>query len=41
MLDVAIEFAWGLHASHEQGLVHQDVKPHNVMMTVDGTANGH
>ena len=38
MLDVAIQFAWGLHASHEQGLVHQDVKPHNVMMTVDGTA---
>jgi WD40 repeat protein/serine/threonine protein kinase len=38
MLDVAIQFAWGLHYAHEQGLVHQDVKPHNVMMTPDGVA---
>jgi tetratricopeptide (TPR) repeat protein len=38
MLDVAIQFAWGLHTAHEQGLVHQDVKPANVMMAVDGTA---
>ena len=38
MLDVAIQFAWGLHAAHEQGLVHQDVKPLNVLMTPDGTA---
>lgn len=38
MLDVAIQFAWGLHFAHEQGLVHQDVKPANVMMTVDGAA---
>ncbi|EFH80094.1 protein kinase domain-containing protein [Ktedonobacter racemifer] len=36
MLDVAIQFAWGLHAAHEQGLVHQDIKPANVMMTPDG-----
>jgi serine/threonine protein kinase len=32
MLDVAIQFAWGLHYAHEQGLVHQDVKPANVMI---------
>jgi WD40 repeat protein/serine/threonine protein kinase len=38
ILDVAIQFAWGLHYAHEQGLVHQDVKPANVMMTPDGTA---
>jgi serine/threonine protein kinase len=38
ILDVAIQFAWGLHYAHEQGLVHQDVKPANVMMTNDGTA---
>ena len=38
ILDVAIQFAWGLHAAHEQGLVHQDVKPANVMMTADGLA---
>jgi len=38
ILDVAIQFAWGLHYAHEQGLVHQDVKPANVMMLPDGTA---
>src|SRR5712691_11069493 len=38
ILDVAIQFAWGLHYSHEQGLVYQDVKPANVMMTSDGAA---
>jgi WD40 repeat protein/tRNA A-37 threonylcarbamoyl transferase component Bud32 len=38
ILDIAIQFAWGLHYSHEKGLVHQDVKPDNVMMTPDGVA---
>jgi WD40 repeat protein/DNA-directed RNA polymerase specialized sigma24 family protein len=38
ILDVAIQFAWGLHYAHEKGLIHQDVKPANVMMTSDGTA---
>ena len=38
MLDVAIQFAWGLHAAHEQGLIHQDVKPGNVLLTKDGIA---
>jgi WD40 repeat protein len=38
ILDIAIQFAWGLHYAHEQGLVHQDVKPANVMMTPGGTA---
>jgi WD40 repeat protein/serine/threonine protein kinase len=38
MLDIAIQFAWGLHYAHEKGLIHQDVKPHNVMMTPDGVA---
>ena len=33
ILDIAIQFAWGLHYAHEQGLVHQDVKPANVMLT--------
>jgi len=32
ILDTAIQFAWGLHCVHELGLVHQDVKPANVMM---------
>ena len=38
ILDIAIQFAWGLHYAHEQGLVHQDVKPGNVMMTPAGVA---
>jgi WD40 repeat protein/serine/threonine protein kinase len=38
ILDVAIQFAWGLHAIHTQGLVHQDVKPRNVLMTQAGVA---
>jgi WD40 repeat protein len=38
MLDVAIQFAWGLDYVHELGLIHQDVKPLNVMMTADGAA---
>jgi WD40 repeat protein/serine/threonine protein kinase len=38
ILDVAIQFAWGLHYAHEQGLVHRDVKPGNVLLTSDGVA---
>jgi WD40 repeat protein/serine/threonine protein kinase len=38
MLDIAIQFAWGLHYAHEQGLVHLDVKPANLMITTDGVA---
>jgi len=38
ILDIAIQFAWGLSFAHEQGLVHQDVKPGNVMMTTEGAA---
>jgi len=38
MLDVAIQFAWSLRCVHELGVVHQDVKPGNVMMTTDARA---
>jgi serine/threonine protein kinase len=38
ILDIAVQVAWGLHFSHQKGLVHQDVKPGNVLMTPDGTA---
>jgi predicted Zn finger-like uncharacterized protein len=36
ILDSAIQFAWGLDYAHQQGLIHQDVKPANVMLTNDG-----
>jgi WD40 repeat protein len=38
ILDIAIQFAWGLQHAHEQGLVHRDVKPGNVLMTGEGIA---
>ncbi|MGA2986073.1 MAG: protein kinase [Terriglobia bacterium] len=38
ILDIAIQMAWGLHYAHEQGLIHQDVKPANGLMMPDGTA---
>lgn len=33
ILDIAIQFAWGLDHAHRQGLLHLDVKPGNVMMS--------
>ncbi|MFA7175003.1 MAG: serine/threonine-protein kinase, partial [Kiritimatiellia bacterium] len=36
ILDISIQFAWGLHCMHELGVVHQDVKPGNVLMSFDG-----
>ncbi|HEY9605211.1 MAG TPA: protein kinase [Allocoleopsis sp.] len=36
ILDISIQLAWGLHYAHEQGLIHQDVKPANVMLTSEG-----
>jgi tetratricopeptide (TPR) repeat protein len=38
ILDIAIQTAWALDYAHRRQLVHQDVKPGNVMMTSDGTA---
>jgi WD40 repeat protein len=38
ILDIAIQMAWGLDFAHEQGLIHQDVKPANVLMQTDGRA---
>lgn len=31
ILDISIQFAWGLEHAHRQGLLHLDVKPGNVM----------
>ncbi|MFH1919262.1 MAG: protein kinase, partial [Planctomycetota bacterium] len=36
ILDVAIQFAWGIHAAHEADITHRDVKPANVLMTAQG-----
>jgi len=36
ILDISIQFAWGLHGLHELGVVHQDVKPGNVLMATEG-----
>ncbi len=38
ILDIAIQFAWGLDHAHRKGLIHQDVKPANLLMTPEGTA---
>jgi WD40 repeat protein/serine/threonine protein kinase len=38
MIDVAIQFAWGLAHAHANGSIHQDVKPANTMLTADGIA---
>jgi serine/threonine protein kinase len=38
VLDIAIQIARALTFAHENGIVHQDVKPSNVMMTPNGTA---
>ncbi len=31
LLDISIQFAWGLEHAHSQGLLHLDIKPGNVM----------
>src|SRR5947209_19868136 len=36
VLDVAVQVASGLAASHEVGIVHRDIKPENVMLRRDG-----
>ena len=38
ILDIAIQLAWGLNYAHLKGVIHQDVKPANVLMAPDGTA---
>jgi predicted Zn finger-like uncharacterized protein len=39
-LDVAIQTAWGLHAAHEWGVIHQDVKPANVLLAEEPNPPG-
>lgn len=37
-LDICIQFARGLYYAHEQGLIHQDVKPCNLLLNKQGDA---
>ena len=38
LLDIAIQYARGLHYAHENGLIHQDVKPANLLLAKDWQA---
>jgi len=35
-LDLAVQIAWGIDHAHRQGVIHQDVKPANIMVDIDG-----
>src|SRR6202049_3919459 len=35
-LDVIVQAAAGLHAAHENGIIHRDVKPENLFLTKQG-----
>lgn len=38
ILDIAIQIAWGLHHAHQQGVVHQNLRPETVLLTAEGVA---
>ncbi|MCL4539529.1 MAG: protein kinase, partial [Bacteroidetes bacterium] len=38
IIGVAVQTAWGVHYAHQQNLVHQDIKPANILMTLQGMA---
>jgi WD40 repeat protein/serine/threonine protein kinase len=38
ILDISIQTAWGLLHAHQHHIIHQDMKPENILMTPDGIA---
>ncbi len=38
LLDISIQFAYGLNYAHKRGLIHQDVKPDNLLLTYNWNA---
>ncbi|MDT3442754.1 protein kinase domain-containing protein [Pseudofrankia sp. BMG5.37] len=38
VLDVAVQAAWGVEHAHGRGVVHQDLKPANILLDSEGTA---
>lgn len=38
IIDISIQIARGLHYAHKHGIIHQDVKPDNILLTEDGVA---
>jgi len=37
-IDLAIQIARGLERAHRNNIIHRDIKPHNIIITEDGTA---
>ncbi|MBN1550030.1 serine/threonine protein kinase [bacterium] len=36
ILDIAIQIAWGLEVAHKMRIIHQDIKPSNILMSETG-----